>query len=233
MCLSVQSGGGFEAREAPRRSPGVDEIEIAVEAASVNPIDVRRADGYGRRRLSLLAASRLPMTLGNSFAGTVVAAGKGCEGVPAVGDRVYGVKPISRDGSHASHLLPNGRLRAESAAGPKHSGPRGAAVFLRDDLARREGSRVNSRQHLGKTVLVHGAAPSRRSSKKRRMRAGLRRGRGVARGFCSSRKREALTEMARLVELRRLHLPTGIEAPSATSMPPLITLDVAGLDARL
>ena len=146
MCLSVQSGGGFEAREAPRRSPGVDEIEIAVEAASVNPIDVRRADGYGRRRLSLLAASRFPMTLGNGFAGTVVAAGKGCEGVPAVGDRVYGVKPISRDGSHASHLLPNGRLRAESAAGPKHSGPRGAAVFLRDDLARREGSRVNSRQ---------------------------------------------------------------------------------------
>jgi NADPH:quinone reductase-like Zn-dependent oxidoreductase len=67
MCLSVQSGGGFEAREAPRRSPGVDEIEIAVEAASVNPIDVRRADGYGRRRLSLLAASRLPMTLGNSL----------------------------------------------------------------------------------------------------------------------------------------------------------------------
>ena len=54
MCLSPQSGGGFKVREVPRRSPGADEIEIAVEAASVNPIDVRRADGYGRRLLSLV-----------------------------------------------------------------------------------------------------------------------------------------------------------------------------------
>ncbi len=58
MCLSVEAGGGFEVREVPRRSPAADEIEIAVEAASVNPIDVRRADGYGRRLLSLLRASQ-------------------------------------------------------------------------------------------------------------------------------------------------------------------------------
>ncbi len=108
MCLSREAGGGFEVREVSRRVPAADEIEIVVEAASVNLIDVRRAGGYGRRLLSLVGASRFPMTLGNDFAGTIVAAGKGCEQTFAVGDRVFGVKPVSRDGSHTSHLLVKG-----------------------------------------------------------------------------------------------------------------------------
>ena len=62
MCLSPESSGGFEVREVPRSSPAADEIEVAVAAASVNPIDVRRAAGYGRRLLSLLGASQFPMT---------------------------------------------------------------------------------------------------------------------------------------------------------------------------
>jgi NADPH:quinone reductase-like Zn-dependent oxidoreductase len=40
-----------------------------VEAAAVNPIDVRRADGYGRRLLSLMKASEFPLVLGNDFSG--------------------------------------------------------------------------------------------------------------------------------------------------------------------
>jgi NADPH:quinone reductase-like Zn-dependent oxidoreductase len=51
MCLGPEAGGAFDIREVPRRSSGPDEIEIAVEAASVNPIHVRRAAGYGRRLL--------------------------------------------------------------------------------------------------------------------------------------------------------------------------------------
>jgi NADPH:quinone reductase-like Zn-dependent oxidoreductase len=77
MCLGPEAGGGFDVREVARRSPAPDEIEIAVEAASVNPIDVRRAEGYGRRLLSLLGASRFPMVLGNDFVGTVVTVGRG------------------------------------------------------------------------------------------------------------------------------------------------------------
>ena len=102
MCLSPESGGGFEVREVPRSSPAADEIEVAVAAASVNPIDVRRAAGYGRR---LLGASQFPMTLGNDFAGTVDAVGARAASAFAVGERVYGLKPASRDGSHASHLV--------------------------------------------------------------------------------------------------------------------------------
>src|SRR5271169_4374430 len=91
--LEPDTGGGFEVRETPRRPPAADEIEVAVEAASVNPIDVRRADGYGRRLLSLMGAARFPMTLGADFAGTIAALGARVSGF-AVGDRVYGLKPV-------------------------------------------------------------------------------------------------------------------------------------------
>jgi reticulon-4-interacting protein 1, mitochondrial len=75
MCLGPESGGAVDIGEVPRRSPGPDEIRIAVEAASVNPIDVRRASGYGRTLLSLMGGSRFPMTLGNDFAGVVATVG--------------------------------------------------------------------------------------------------------------------------------------------------------------
>jgi NADPH:quinone reductase-like Zn-dependent oxidoreductase len=75
MCLGSESGGAFDIGEVPHRSPGPDEIHIAVEAASVNPIDVRRAAGYGRTLLSLMGGSRFPMTLGNDFAGVVATVG--------------------------------------------------------------------------------------------------------------------------------------------------------------
>ncbi len=42
----------------------------------MNPIDVRRAEGYERRLLSMMGASRFPMSLGNDFAGTIVAVGE-------------------------------------------------------------------------------------------------------------------------------------------------------------
>ena len=102
MCLGPEAGGAFDIREVPRRRPGPDEIEIAVEAASVNPIDVRRAAGYDRRLLSLMGGSRFPMALGNDFAGVVAAVGSGRASGFVIGERVYGVKFPSRDGTHAS-----------------------------------------------------------------------------------------------------------------------------------
>jgi hypothetical protein len=56
VCLGPSSG--FEVRPVLRRKPA--EIEVAVAAAAVNPIDVRRAQGYGRRLLSLVGVGRFP-----------------------------------------------------------------------------------------------------------------------------------------------------------------------------
>ncbi len=158
MCLSPEEGGGFDMREVPRRPPAADEIEVAVAAASVNPIDVRRADGYGRRLLSLMGASRFPMTLGNDFAGTVVGTGERAAASFAVGERVYGLKPASRDGSHASHLLvkaiyarkaPSNRDIEELAALPY--------CFVTMWLAAKAAGLTRENAN-GKKVLVHGAA---------------------------------------------------------------------------
>ena len=73
-----------------------------------------------------MGAARFPLTLGNDFAGTVVAVGARMSDF-AVGERVYGVKPPSRDGAHASLVVakaaharkaPNGRDLRTLAALP-------------------------------------------------------------------------------------------------------------------
>ena len=98
------------------------------------------------------------MTLGNDFAGTIVAAGKGCEQPFTLGDRVYGVQPVSRDGSHTSHLLVKG---AYARKAPPSGNIQNLAVlpysFVTMWLAAKAAglTRDNVR---GKTVLVHGAA---------------------------------------------------------------------------
>ena len=110
--------------EAPSQAPclTVDEDDLAhpvgtqvlvdVEATSVNPIDVKRAGGYGQRLLSLKRAGRFPLVLGNDFAGVVRAVGdKASPWEP--GQRVYGVLPPGPRGAHAATVLADARwLRA-------------------------------------------------------------------------------------------------------------------------
>jgi reticulon-4-interacting protein 1, mitochondrial len=99
FCLGPAAKGALEIRQAPRPEPAADEVEIAIEAASVNPIDVRRAEGYGRRLLSLLGAGRFPMVLGNDFAGTIAATGTRVSSFKP-GDRV---SPPPPDGDTLQH----------------------------------------------------------------------------------------------------------------------------------
>lgn len=104
LCLGPAAKGALEVREVPRRNPAADEVEVAVQAAAVNPIDVRRAEGYGLRLLSLLGAGKFPMVLGNDFAGTVASIGARVSTFKP-GDRVCGLKPTSAHGTHAKHVL--------------------------------------------------------------------------------------------------------------------------------
>jgi len=104
FCLGPERGGAFEVRRVLRQRPAADEIEVAVEAAAVNPIDVKRSKGYGRRLLSLRRAAKFPLVLGNDFAGTVTAAGAAVSAFK-IGDRVYGLKPPSAMGTHACHVV--------------------------------------------------------------------------------------------------------------------------------
>lgn len=83
--------------------PGDGEVVVRVEASSVNPIDVKRAGGYGRRLLSLKGAGKFPLVLGNDIAGVVESVGKGVTAWRP-GDRVMGLVPTGKGGAHATHV---------------------------------------------------------------------------------------------------------------------------------
>ncbi len=138
---------------APRRG----QVVVRVDAASVNPIDTRRRAGYGRRLMSVLGAARLPLVLGNDFAGTVCAVGHGVTAFRE-GDAVFGAKPPSSHGSHATHVVLDAALvlrqppgmRAEQLAALPYN-------FL--TVARAiAGAGITRSAIQGREVLVHGAS---------------------------------------------------------------------------
>jgi len=89
--------------ELPR--PGNGEVLVRVQATSVNPIDVKRAAGYGRRLLGLKGAASVPLVLGNDVAGIVESTGAGATRF-AQGQSVFGLLGTGRGGgAHASHVV--------------------------------------------------------------------------------------------------------------------------------
>ena len=131
---------------------------MRVEATSVNPIDARRAGGYGKRLLGLKGAGRFPLVLGNDLAGRVEAVGPGVSQF-APGQRVFGLVATGKGGgAHASHVVvPEALLRPA----PKDTEAAALAVlpysFTTMWLAVRS-TRLTAANAAGKRVLVHGAA---------------------------------------------------------------------------
>ncbi|QBY55486.1 alcohol dehydrogenase catalytic domain-containing protein [Cupriavidus oxalaticus] len=120
-------GDAFALRVRPVScpQPRQGEIAVQVEAAAVNPIDVRRRGGYGSRLFSLMGAARMPLVLGNDFVGTVCAVGQGVTGLRE-GDAVFGAKPPSSAGTHATHVT----MRADHARLRPSSIPAAALATL-------------------------------------------------------------------------------------------------------
>jgi D-arabinose 1-dehydrogenase-like Zn-dependent alcohol dehydrogenase len=97
-------------REAP--NPKAGQALVRVRATAVNPIDARRASGYGRRLLGLKAAATFPLVLGNDLSGVVEAVGTGVSCL-APGQHVFGLVATGKEGgAHASHVVvPREQLR--------------------------------------------------------------------------------------------------------------------------
>jgi NADPH:quinone reductase-like Zn-dependent oxidoreductase len=147
----------LDLREMPLPQPGRGQIVVRVKAAAVNPIDVRRRAGYGKRLLSLMGAARLPLVLGNDFAGTVCAVGRGVTAFRE-GDAVFGAKPPSSQGSHASHLVIDAGLALHKP--PDMAAEQLAALpynFLTVSRAL-AGAGITRSNISGREVLVHGAS---------------------------------------------------------------------------
>ena len=79
------------------------EIEIAVVAAAVNPVDCLVRQGYGAPLLRRYGAPGFPRILGCDVAGVVSAVGRDVEGFQ-LGDRVWAAVPPWRQGTYAERV---------------------------------------------------------------------------------------------------------------------------------
>ncbi len=107
-CLRPADPIELEVRSAPVPTPRREEVLVRVHATTVNPIDVRRAKGYGRRLLRLMGAGKFPLILGNDFSGVIAAVGTGVTNLH-LGDQVFGLVATGKGGAHSSHLCVNSR----------------------------------------------------------------------------------------------------------------------------
>ena len=145
----------IEPMEVPRPRKG--EVVVRVQASSVNPIDVKRSAGYGRRLLRLKGAGRFPLVLGNDIVGTVDSVG---DGVAAwrPGDRVLGVVPTGKGGAYATHVAVDARWLRRAADG---SDAASLAVFPYTFTTLWQSLRqagIGAANAKGMEVLVHGAS---------------------------------------------------------------------------
>lgn len=90
VCTEAGTPPRLAVRSVELPHPGTGQVLVRVLANSVNPIDVKRAAGYGRRLLGLKGAARFPLVLGNDVAGVVEAIGAGVTRV-ARGQRGLGL----------------------------------------------------------------------------------------------------------------------------------------------
>jgi NADPH:quinone reductase-like Zn-dependent oxidoreductase len=87
----------LEYGELPDPAPGAGEIVVDIHAASVNAADWKmRAGQYG-------AAIRFPHVPGRDFSGVVSALGQGASDFK-IGDAVFGVCEVPREGSYAEKI---------------------------------------------------------------------------------------------------------------------------------
>jgi NADPH:quinone reductase-like Zn-dependent oxidoreductase len=101
--VRIHTHGGPETlvyEDAPRPTPLTGEVLIRVRAASVNPVDWKIRDGYGKEMFN----HQMPLILGWDVAGTVEAIGPEVEKFK-LGDPVYGYISLLRDGAYAEFAI--------------------------------------------------------------------------------------------------------------------------------
>ncbi|MDN8613659.1 alcohol dehydrogenase catalytic domain-containing protein [Variovorax ginsengisoli] len=157
VCVETATPPRLAARSVELPQPRAGEVLVRVQATTVNPIDVKRATGYGRRLLGLKGAARFPLVLGNDVAGIVEALGAGVTRF-ARGQPVFGLLGTGRaGGAHASHVVVPQDLLLPA---PKDADPAALAVlpysFTTMWLALRS-TGINPTSAQWARVLIHGA----------------------------------------------------------------------------
>lgn len=106
-----KSKDGIRAAEMPVPELRDDDVLVQIHAAGVNPIDAKIKDG----EFKLILPYRLPLILGNDFAGVVVRVGSRVQRFKP-GDEVYARPDKDRIGTFADYIAVN---EADLAAKPR------------------------------------------------------------------------------------------------------------------
>jgi len=126
------------------------EVLIKVVATAVNPVDWRVRDGY----LKEMVPHQLPLTLGWDVAGTVYQVGSAVTDF-AVGDAVYALADITRNGAYAEYIA----IDAHTIAPKPHTIAFSAAAALPlAGLTAWEAVIHQANIQQGQTVLIHAGA---------------------------------------------------------------------------
>jgi len=105
ICIEPGTPARLSLRTRELPQPGAGQVLVRVQATSVNPIDAKRAGGYGKRLLGLKGAGRFPLVVGNDLAGVVEEVGTGVARFEK-GQQVFGLMATGKSGgAHASHVL--------------------------------------------------------------------------------------------------------------------------------
>jgi NADPH:quinone reductase-like Zn-dependent oxidoreductase len=131
----------IERRSLSRRP---DEVVVAIEAAGVNPSDVKAATG-------LMPYAVFPRTPGRDFSGVVVDGPRECMGKAVFG--TSGDLGIRRDGTHASHLVVEAAALVEKPYGISMEEAAGVGVPFVTAI---EGFRRSGMPKPGESVVILG-----------------------------------------------------------------------------
>ena len=138
--------------DVPAPSPAADQIQIKVQAASLNPVDTILRKGYMHQMMPL----NFPATLGGDIAGEVTAVGKGVT-TYNVGDKVYGQSLTLSGGSGALAEYATSPVGTVSAMPNNLSYSEAAAAPL-TGVSALQALTENANLQSGQTLLILGAA---------------------------------------------------------------------------
>lgn len=148
----------FQSSNIPTPDIRDDEVLVQIKASSVNPIEFKMREGYGRRVFSKKRGFEFPVALGNDVSGVVVKTGRKVKHLKN-GDEVFAAPEVTGQGSYceyraikASHCInkPKGLSFEEAASLPYVTMTSWSALITKPKL--------RPEDYRGKKVLVHGGS---------------------------------------------------------------------------
>ena len=142
-------GGELEYRDVPDPVAEADQVVVEIHAASVNPADHKLREGYYGGRYPIQS----PHISGRDFSGVVQSLGDGVTDF-ALGDEVFGVMDVGREGTYAELVAEKASLLARKPDFLSHPEAATLALTGLTAIISLEAGRLQA----GEKILIQGGA---------------------------------------------------------------------------